>query len=110
MQLDLLSAGAIPQPFDDTNLDDETLRWVHDAAQNWTYTTPFTKSQLGGAPLFVAQGLDTLVDVRLNGALIGRSTTMPVRLALPLPLWMVRTRPSAASGGVMSFAGCGGLS
>ena len=91
VQLDLLSAGAIPEPFDDTNLDDETLRWVHDAAQNWTYTTTFTKSQLGrGAPLFVAQGLDTIVAVRLNGALIGRSTNMHVRLALPLPPALLR--------------------
>jgi hypothetical protein len=61
------------------------------ARQNWTYSTEFaTPSDDREALLLVAQSLDTLATVRLNGHVIASSTNMHVRLTAALPAALLR--------------------
>lgn len=67
---DLLAAGAIPDPFDGAN--EAALAWIGRTA--WRYSSEFTWN---GAPGrrhdLVAEGLDTVATVRLNGRVLGRT-------------------------------------
>ena len=67
---DLMTAGQIPDPFvADHELD---VQWVANA--DWTYRRTFQVSQellAHEVVELVCDGLDTLVEVRLNGALVG---------------------------------------
>ena len=90
VQLDLHEAGLIGSPLHGNALDDGSLRWIHDAGRNWTYSTVFTAPVSVHGLLLVAQSLDTLATVRLNGAVVGTSTNMHVQLALELPATVLR--------------------
>ncbi len=91
VQLDLARAGAIPNPLLGNQLDDGSLRWIHDSSRNWTYTTMFAAPAAAQRQLvLVAQSLDTLATVRLNGVVVGFSTNMHVRMALELPPTLLR--------------------
>ena len=104
VQLDLHRAGIIGDPFVGTNLDDGTLRWVHEPARNWTYSTTFaTPSPSDGGLLLVAQSLDTLATVRLNGAVVASSSNVHVRLTVVLPPTLLR-RNGAENVLAISFA------
>ena len=67
---DLMTAGQIPDPFvADHELD---VQWVANA--DWTYRRTFQVSQellANDVVELVCDGLDTLVEVRLNVALVG---------------------------------------
>lgn len=65
---DLLSAGAIPDPFDGDN--ESLLAWI--GRTNWTYSARFTWSDNGHTRHdLVAEGLDTVATVKVNGMVVG---------------------------------------
>ncbi len=67
---DLLAAGEIPDPFDGDN--ESKLVWI--GRTNWSYRTEFDWVADGNAVQdLVAEGLDTVATVRLNGREIGRT-------------------------------------
>ena len=72
---DLMRAGRIPDPRRGTN--EAGLQWIDE--RDWEYSAEFTA---GGALLdeevvdLVADGLDTIAAVRLNGALVARTENM----------------------------------
>ncbi|WP_219413211.1 glycoside hydrolase family 2 protein [Pseudonocardia nigra] len=67
---DLLAAGAIPDPFDGAN--EGALAWIGRTA--WLYRADFTWNPDGGCRHeLVADGLDTVATVRLNGTEVGRT-------------------------------------
>ncbi|WP_426504075.1 glycoside hydrolase family 2 protein [Dactylosporangium sp. McL0621] len=65
---DLLAAGAIPDPFLDDN--EERLHWIGRTA--WEYFTVFA-GIAGERVDLVAEGLDTVATVTLNGVELGRT-------------------------------------
>ncbi|MBP7002472.1 glycoside hydrolase family 2 protein [Amaricoccus sp.] len=68
----LLAAGVIPDPYVGRNED--AVRWVVD--RDWTLTRRFRHwSNVETTHTFFADCLDCIAEVRLNGALIGRSET-----------------------------------
>ncbi|HEY0239796.1 MAG TPA: glycoside hydrolase family 2 protein [Friedmanniella sp.] len=71
--LDLLAAGVIPDPYLDEN--EAAVAWV--GRVNWCYETTFAWSASGFGDLpcwdLVAEGLDTVAAVELNGQLLGRT-------------------------------------
>ncbi len=72
---DLMAAGRIPDPFFGDN--ELKVQWV--AEQEWEYQTAFELPVEAPAleRLFlVADGLDTLADVYLNGQLLGKADNM----------------------------------
>lgn len=67
---DLLAAGAIPDPFDGAN--ESALAWI--GRTDWTYRAEFSWQPNGHTRHdLVAQGLDTIATVRLNGTVLGRT-------------------------------------
>ncbi len=70
---DLLAAGHIPDPFDGDN--ESRLAWI--GRTDWTYraTFPFDRAAEpdGRRHELVADGLDTVATVRLNGTELGRT-------------------------------------
>ncbi|WP_459645372.1 glycoside hydrolase family 2 protein [Kineococcus sp. NUM-3379] len=67
---DLLSAGLIPDPFDGDN--EALLAWI--GRTSWVYRATFPWSADGRARQdLVAEGLDTVAVVRLNGTEVGRA-------------------------------------
>lgn len=70
----LHSAGVIADPL--VAYNDVAYRWI--AATNWTYRTSFTPPAdvcLGGWLWLVADGLQTVADVRLNSNALGSSSS-----------------------------------
>ncbi|WP_433204559.1 glycoside hydrolase family 2 protein [Dactylosporangium sp. CS-047395] len=65
---DLLAAGAIPDPFLDAN--EEELHWI--GKTPWVYSTSFD-AVAGDRVDLVADGLDTVATVTLNGVEVGRT-------------------------------------
>jgi beta-mannosidase len=70
----LLAAGRIADPYFDRNED--AVRWVEE--RDWWYRTtiPATPSSPGGRTLLVCQGLDTVVDLWLDGQPLGHTENM----------------------------------
>ncbi|GAB2634563.1 glycoside hydrolase family 2 protein [Kribbella swartbergensis] len=67
---DLLAAGEIPDPFDGDN--ESALAWIGRTA--WSYRTSFDWSADGNAVQeLVAEGLDTVATITLNGRELGRT-------------------------------------
>lgn len=67
---DLLAAGLIPDPFDDDN--EAALAWI--GRTDWAYRTTFSWSRgAGQRSELVAEGLDTLATVLLNGTEVART-------------------------------------
>jgi beta-mannosidase len=67
---DLLAAGEIPDPFDGDN--EAKLAWI--GRTNWSYRAEFDWVADGNdVQELVAEGLDTVASVRLNGQEIGRT-------------------------------------
>jgi beta-mannosidase len=67
---DLLAAGAIPDPFLDDN--EVRLHWI--GRTPWTYETTFDADDLAGDRIdLVAEGLDTVATVTLNGVEVGHT-------------------------------------
>ncbi|MFC9693505.1 glycoside hydrolase family 2 protein [Kribbella sp. NPDC056951] len=67
---DLLAAGLIPDPFDGDN--ESKLAWI--GSTDWTYRTTFDWVADGHAVQeLVADGLDTVATVTLNGTELGRT-------------------------------------
>ncbi|MEU4184011.1 glycosyl hydrolase 2 galactose-binding domain-containing protein, partial [Micrococcus luteus] len=67
---DLLAAGEIPDPFDGDN--ESAVAWI--GRTSWSYRTSFTWTADGNAVQeLVADGLDTVSTVTLNGQEIGRT-------------------------------------
>ena len=69
---DLLNAGLIPDPF----FGDNELKVMWVAETDWVYRGVFEldAAQIAAAHIFlVADGLDTLADVTLNGQLLGKT-------------------------------------
>jgi hypothetical protein len=86
VHVDLQEAALVGDAFDGTEIDDPRNRWVMNES-NWTYTAQFTSvgEQPNDTPLLlVAQGLDTLVTIRHNGRVVGRSDNMHLRVVVPL--------------------------
>ncbi|WP_432825246.1 glycoside hydrolase family 2 protein [Dactylosporangium sp. CA-092794] len=70
---DLLAAGAIPDPFLDDN--ERRLHWIGRSA--WLYETTFDAEGLRGDRIdLVADGLDTVATVELNGVEVARTANM----------------------------------
>ncbi len=72
---DLLAAGKIPDPFWADN--ELKLQWIEEC--DWEYATTFSlaKSELAPEVIeLVADGLDTVAKVTLNGAEVGRTENM----------------------------------
>ncbi|MFG2044151.1 glycoside hydrolase family 2 protein [Dactylosporangium sp. NPDC048998] len=70
---DLLAAGAVPDPFLDDN--ETRLHWIGRTA--WWYETTFDADGLDGDRVdLVADGLDTVATVVLNGVEVGRTANM----------------------------------
>jgi beta-mannosidase len=72
---DLLAAGKIPEPFHGTN--EQQLQWIEE--RDWEYRARFTlpATALREERLeLVADGLDTVATVTLNGRVIGRTENM----------------------------------
>ncbi|HEY1848763.1 MAG TPA: glycoside hydrolase family 2 protein [Opitutaceae bacterium] len=73
--MDLRREGTIPDPRRGTN--EAGLQWID--ARDWEYSAEFTSnaSLLGEEVVdLVADGLDTIATVRLNGALVARTENM----------------------------------
>ncbi|MET7278028.1 glycoside hydrolase family 2 protein [Kribbella sp. NPDC005582] len=67
---DLLAAGLIPDPFDGDN--ESKLAWI--GSTDWTYRTTFDWDADGHVVQeLVADGLDTVATVTLNGTELGRT-------------------------------------
>ncbi|MFI5910450.1 glycoside hydrolase family 2 protein [Dactylosporangium sp. NPDC051541] len=67
---DLLAAGAIPDPFLDDN--EVRLHWI--GRTPWLYETVFDADGITGDRIdLVAEGLDTVATVTLNGTEVGRT-------------------------------------
>ena len=67
---DLLAAGEIPDPFDGDN--ESKLAWI--GRTSWRYRTEFTWAADGNTRQeLVAEGLDTVATVTLNGRELGRT-------------------------------------
>ena len=67
---DLLAAGEIPDPFDGDN--ESKLAWI--GRTSWRYRTEFTRAADGNTRQeLVAEGLDTVAMVTLNGRELGRT-------------------------------------
>ena len=67
---DLLAAGEIPDPFDGDN--ESKLAWI--GRTSWRYRTEFTWAADGNTRQeLVAEGLDTVATVTLNGREFGRT-------------------------------------
>ncbi|TDW60678.1 glycoside hydrolase family 2 protein [Kribbella pratensis] len=67
---DLLAAGEIPDPFDGDN--ESKLHWI--GRTRWSYRTTFSWAADGNdRQELVAEGLDTVATVTLNGQEIGRT-------------------------------------
>ncbi|MFI6673425.1 glycoside hydrolase family 2 protein [Kribbella sp. NPDC050470] len=67
---DLLAAGEIPDPFDGDN--ESALAWI--GRTSWSYRTSFDWAADGNAVQeLVAEGLDTVATVTLNGRELGRT-------------------------------------
>jgi beta-mannosidase len=67
---DLLAAGEIPDPFDGDN--ESALAWIGRTA--WSYRTSFDWTADGNdVQELVAEGLDTVATITLNGREIGRT-------------------------------------
>ena len=80
---DLLRHGLIPDPFYGTN--EHAVQWVSDRA--WEYRTEFDVSEemLAQQEIeLVADGLDTLATVRVNGRVVSRSENMFVGVRVPI--------------------------
>lgn len=71
VHLDLMAAGAIPDPYVDDN--ESALAWI--GLTDWTYRTVFTLDEVGGAPRhdLVFEGVDTVAEIRLNGRLLAET-------------------------------------
>ena len=73
VHLDLLAAGLVPDPYLDQN--EAAAAWV--GRTDWTYTTTFDWHPSNGARVdLVAEGLDTVAQVSLNGAVLGATRNM----------------------------------
>lgn len=67
---DLLAAGEIPDPFDGDN--ESALAWI--GRTDWSYRTTFDWTADGNAVQeLVADGLDTVATITLNGRQLGRT-------------------------------------
>jgi beta-mannosidase len=67
---DLLAAGLIPDPFDGDN--EATLQWIGRTV--WRYETDFEWHEDGSTRHdLVAEGLDTVATVELNGVVVART-------------------------------------
>lgn len=72
VHLDLLAAGLIPDPYLDEN--ERLLAWI--GRVDWRYETVFAWAG-GDDPVdLVALGLDTVAEIELNGAALGRAANM----------------------------------
>ncbi|MEV0132488.1 glycoside hydrolase family 2 protein, partial [Dactylosporangium sp. NPDC050688] len=69
---DLLAAGVIPDPYLDDN--EVALSWIGRTA--WVYETTFDADVAGDRVDLVAEGLDTVATVTLNGVEVGRTANM----------------------------------
>jgi beta-mannosidase len=70
---DLLAAGVIPDPYLDANELD--LAWI--GRTPWVYETTFDAAGVDGDRVdLVAEGLDTVATVMLNGVELGRTANM----------------------------------
>ncbi len=70
VHLDLLRAGLIDEPFDGSN--EATQQWIGDV--DWRFETTFRWTPDGSErQQLVAEGLDTLATVVLNGVEVGRT-------------------------------------
>ena len=75
VHLDLLAAGLIPDPYLDEN--EAALGWV--GRTDWTYRTTFARPPREGGVRrvdLVAEGLDTVARVELNGVAVGMTRNM----------------------------------
>ncbi|QFZ23039.1 glycoside hydrolase family 2 protein [Saccharothrix syringae] len=72
--LDLLAAGLVPEPYLDSN--ETALAWMHRV--DWRYETTFDAeaARPGESVELAFDGLDTVAEVELNGALLGRTANM----------------------------------
>jgi beta-mannosidase len=69
---DLLDAGLIPDPYLDAN--ELSLAWIGRTA--WVYSTTFDAAVADDRVDLVADGLDTVATVTLNGVELGRTANM----------------------------------
>ncbi|WP_460491147.1 glycoside hydrolase family 2 protein [Dactylosporangium cerinum] len=69
---DLLDAGLIPDPYLDAN--ELELAWI--GRTPWVYETTFDAALTGDRVELVADGLDTVATVTLNGIELGRTANM----------------------------------
>ena len=74
---DLLAAGLIPDPYLDQN--EAALTWIGDT--DWRYATTLTWTAADAAAghqvvELVAEGLDTVATVELDGAIVGQTANM----------------------------------
>lgn len=73
VHLDLQRAGVIPDPF--YRLQERDAAWVDDT--DWTYDTTFRLDAPPEGDVFLDfLGLDTVADISLNGATLGRADNM----------------------------------
>jgi beta-mannosidase len=75
---DLIGCGLISEPYEGFN--DILQRWV--AKENWTYSTSFSISAELLEHLnvrLVADGIDTVSSIRVNGHLVGSTDNMFLR-------------------------------
>jgi beta-mannosidase len=79
---DLMTAGLIPDPFLDEN--EALVAWIGRA--DWQYRTQFEWSPQPDAPQveIVADGLDTVATIELNGVLVGQTRNMHRSYRLPV--------------------------
>lgn len=93
VHLDLLRAGLIPDPY--YRFGDVELRWIADSS--WAYRRTFELPEQfmrRSAIELVADGLDTVADVFINGRHVGNTTNMFHVLRLPIKHAVVPGRNS----------------
>jgi beta-mannosidase len=75
VELDLMNAGLIPDPFVDAN--EEKVQWIFD--EEWEYQITFSVNDnlLAHEKIILrCEGIDTVANILLNGELIGSSENM----------------------------------
>ncbi len=81
VHLDLMRAGVIPDPF--AQMHERDVAWVDDS--DWVYETTFHVEDPAPVNAFlVFHGLDTVAEIELNGAALGRTDNMYIPHEFPV--------------------------
>lgn len=81
VHLDLRAAKLIPDPF--VGLNERALAWIGEV--DWEYSTTFEVGELGdAATVLIAEGLDTVAEIRVDGEVVGTTLNQHRTYVVPI--------------------------